>query len=269
MNQEPPPTRPQPFDDAQAKPAASEQYVRVPLPRSAPYMTYTIIGVTAVFYVLQVASVVLLGNPTTFSNIDWLALYGSRINDSIQAGQVWRLLTPALLHGSPMHLFFNMYALYSLGIGLERYFGHQRFLLLYVLGAFTGNVASFLFTGGAYSVGASTAIFGLIGAEGVFFYQNRKLFGEEARRAIGNVIFVAAINLFIIGSLPFIDNWGHIGGLVGGLMFTSFAGPLWDVETNLFGYSLVDRRPAREVLIGAAVVVFIFGALALWGMVRA
>ena len=110
-----------------------------------------------------------------------------------------------------------------MGTSLERYFGHRRFLLLYVLGAFAGNVASFLFTTG-FSVGASTAIFGLIGAEGVFLYQNRKLFGSEARRALGNVIFVAAINLFIIGSLPYIDNWGHIGGLIGGLMFTSCAG---------------------------------------------
>jgi hypothetical protein len=51
-------------------------------------------------------------------------------------------------------------------------------------------------------------------------------------------------------------------------MFTWFAGPLWAVESNLFGHSLVDKRPARDVLIGAAVVVFIFGALTLWGLVR-
>jgi rhomboid protease GluP len=260
---------PQPFDDAQGKPVPPQQPIRVPLPRSAPYMTYALIGVTVTVYVLQVASVAVFGYPVSSTNIDWLELYGARINDFIRAGQVWRLLTPALLHGSILHIFFNMYALFSLGTSLERYFGRSRFLILYALGAFTGNVASFLFTSGSYSVGASTAIFGLIGAEGVFLYQNRKLFGAEARRALGNVIFVAAINLFIIGSLPFIDNWGHIGGLLGGLMFTSLAGPVWQVESNMLGsYSLVDRRSAREVLTSAAAVVLVFGALALWGMIR-
>lgn len=244
-----------------------QQAVRLQIPQSAPYVTYSIIGVTAVFYILQIASVILYGYPTTYGNIDWLELFGARINDFIQAGQVWRLITPALLHGSLPHIFFNMYALFSLGTSLERYFGHGRFFWLYILGAFAGNVSSFLFTDG-YSVGASTAIFGLIGAEGVFLYQNRKLFADRFRSAIGNVIFIAAINLFLIGSLPGIDNWGHIGGLVGGLMFTSFAGPLWTVEANLLGYSLVDKRPSRNVLIGAVVVLFIFGMLALWGMVR-
>ena len=150
-----------------------QQPIRVPIPQSAPYVTYAIIGVTVAFYILQIASVAMFGYPTSYGNIDWLELFGARINDFIRAGQVWRLLTPALLHGSIPHIFFNMYALYSLGIGLERYFGRQRYLVLYVLGAFTGNVTSFLFTTG-YSVGASTAIFGLIGAEAVFLLQDRK-----------------------------------------------------------------------------------------------
>ena len=245
-----------------------QQVVRVSLPQAAPYVTYAIIAVTVVFYILQIVSVSVFGYPVSFTNMDWLELYGARINEFILAGQFWRLLTPALLHGSPTHIFFNMYALFSLGTNLERYFGHSRFLLLYVLGAFAGNVASFLFTTG-YSVGASTAVFGLIGAEGVFLYQNRKLFGSETNRAIGNIVFIAAVNLLIIGSLPFIDNWGHIGGLVGGLMFTALAGPLWDVESNLLGsYTLADKRPARDVLVGAAAVFFVFGALALWGMLR-
>jgi rhomboid protease GluP len=249
------------------QPAQPQQPVRVALPQSAPYVTYAVIGVTVAFYIVQVVSVVVFGYPTTYGNIDWLELFGARINDFIRAGQVWRLLTPALLHGSIPHIFFNMYALFSLGTSLERYFGHRRFFVLYVLGAFAGNVTSFLFTTG-YSVGASTAIFGLIGAEGIFLYQNRKLFADRFRSAIGNVIFIAAINLFVIGSLPGIDNWGHIGGLIGGLIFTWFAGPMWAVESNLFGYSLVDKRPLRDVITGAAVVMFIFGALTLWGLVR-
>ena len=230
------------------------------MPRSAPYVTYSIIGVTVFFYVLQFLSTYLFGR-------DLLVLYGARINEAILAGELWRFLTPALLHGSLPHIAFNMYALLSFGTSLERHFGHGRFFLLYVLGAFTGNVASFLFSPG-YSVGASTAIFGLLGAEAVFLIQNRKVFPGQFRSAIGNIIFIAAINLFIIGSLPGIDNWGHIGGLLGGLMFTSFAGPKWDIEGIHPGYHLVDRRPVRSVIVGAATVVLIFGALAMWGMMR-
>jgi rhomboid protease GluP len=223
-------------------------------------VTYTIIAITVLCYVLQLLGEYAFGR-------DILVIYGARINEAILAGELWRFLTPALLHGSLPHIAFNMYALLSFGTSLERYFGHGRFFLLYVLGAFTGNVASFLFSPG-YSIGASTAIFGLLGAEAVFLIQNRKAFPGQFRSAIGNIIFIAAINLFIIGSLPGIDNWGHIGGLIGGLMFTSFAGPLWEIEGVYPAYHLVDRRSFRAVITGAAVVILIFGALAMWGMAR-
>ncbi|HJQ13229.1 MAG TPA: rhomboid family intramembrane serine protease [Anaerolineales bacterium] len=259
MNETPPvPESPQP----------PPQSVRVPMPQSAPYVTYTIIGITVAFYVLQLVSVWALGYAIPGLGMDWLEYYGARVNEAILAGEVWRFLTPALLHGSLPHIAFNMYALLSFGTGLERHFGHLRFFLLYLLGAFAGNVASFLFTGGSYSIGASTAIFGLLGAEAVFLIQNRKSFPGQFRGAIGNIIFIAAINLFIIGALPGIDNWGHIGGLVGGLMFTSFAGPLWEIEGVYPAYHLVDKRSFQAVLIGAAVVTMIFGALAVWGFVR-
>ena len=253
MNEHPPLSTPE------AGPVS--QPVRVALPSSAPYVTYAIIGVTVVFYLLQLATDLLLG-------YDIPVLFFIKSNELIREGQVWRLLTPALLHGSLAHIGFNMYALFSFGTNLERYFGHGRFLLLYGIGAFTGNVASFIMTD-ANSLGASTAIFGLIAAEGVFLYQNRRLFAGQFRSAISNIIFVAAINLFVIGSLPGIDNWGHIGGLLGGLAFTWFAGPVWEVESDFVGgFRLVDRRPVREIAIGAAVVLSVFGALALWGILR-
>lgn len=242
------------------QPPPPRQSVRVEMPRLAPYVTYTIIGITVFFYVLQLLSEYALGN-------DILVIYGARINEAILAGELWRFLTPALLHGSLPHIAFNMYALLSFGTSLERFFGHGRFFLLYVLGAFAGNVASFLFSLG-YSVGASTAIFGLLGAEAVFLIQNRKVFPGQFRSAIGNIIFIAAINLFVIGSLPGIDNWGHVGGLIGGLMFTSFAGPLWEIEGIYPTYRPVDRRSFQSVMIGAAMVILIFGGLAMWGMIR-
>ena len=244
-------------------PVPAPQAVRVSLPQIAPYVTYAIIGVTVVVYLLQLATQALL-------QYDIPALVFMKSNELIRSGQVWRFLTPALVHSSSSiaHIGFNMYALFSFGTSLERHFGHGRFLLLYVLGAFTGNVASFIMTD-ANSLGASTAIFGLLAAEGVFLYQNRRMFAGQFRSAIGNIIFIAAINLFLIGSMPGIDNWGHIGGLLGGLAFAWFAGPVWDVESDLVGgFRLVDRRPTQEIVIGAAIVLAVFGALALWGILR-
>jgi len=186
-------------------------------------------------------------------------------------------MTPVLLHASIPHILFNMYALYVIGVGLELHFGHWRYFLLYMIGGFTGNVLSFLFSSG-YSVGASTAIFGLIGAEGVFLYQNRQLFSRRFGSAIGNVIFIVVLNL-VIDVFPGsgIDYWGHIGGLLGGLIFTWFAGPRLGVEAVYEGLSmpgmapaarLVDQRESREVVTGTAIVLLIFGALAVYGMIH-
>ena len=230
------------------------------MPSIPPTATYALIGVTVVVYILQILSAALLGDSAY--GIDWVTLYGARINEAIYAGQWWRFITPVFLHGSMSHIFFNMYALFSIGSFMERHFGHGRFLLLYFLGAFAGNVLSFLFTEG-YSVGASTAVFGLIAAEVIFFYQNRKLFGSYARQAIGNAIFIIAINLFI-GLAPNIDNWGHIGGLLGGVMFAWFTGPRWMAVGLPPQMSLHDEREPREVFTGAALTALLFGGLAAW-----
>ncbi len=248
------------------EPPPAARLVRVTLPTSVPYMTYTLIGITTAVYLLQLASQSLLG-------ADLPAAVGAKANDLIRAGQLWRLLTPILLHASIPHIAFNMYALWLFGVGLERHFGRWRFLLLYLLGGFTGNVLSFLLSSGL-SVGASTAIFGLVGAEGIFLLQNRKLFSNQFGRAIGNVVFVVAVNLALGAVTPGIDNWGHVGGLLGGLIFTWFAGPLWQVHESVEPGSLqpalrlIDEREPRMVVTGAAAVILIFGAIAVIGMVH-
>jgi len=234
------------------------------LPDVVPSVTHGIVGLTVAVYVLQLLSAFLFGYAGPDLPLDWLEFFGARINSFIQAGEIWRFLTPVLLHASVPHILFNMYALVSFGTDLERHFGHGRFLLLYLLGAFAGNVLSFLLTRG-YSVGASTAVFGLVGAEGMFLYQNRKLFGRQVRRAIGNVAFIVIVNL-LLGLSPGIDNWGHVGGLLGGLMFTWFAGPLWEVEGTPPALHLEDKRQPRQIFTGAALVVFLFGILALAGI---
>ena len=257
MNENPlPPFRPETVPPTTA--------VRVPLPAAVPTVTYAILGLTIAVYILQFASVAIFG--LSPQGIDWLELYGARINVLIRAGEVWRFFTPALLHASVPHILFNMYALFAFGPSLERNFGHKRFLLLYVLSAFTGNVFSFFLMGDSgYSVGASTAIFGLVGAEGLFLYQNRSLFGDQVRRAISNIVFVVIVNL-VISLVPGVDLWGHIGGLLGGLIFTWFAGPRWEVKGIYPSFQLADQRDVRDVVLGILAVFIPFAFLAVGGM---
>jgi rhomboid protease GluP len=219
-----------------------------------PFVAYVLLAVTVILYLLQMASEAFLGT-------DLPALLGMKINEYILAGQVWRFFTPALLHGSIMHIAFNMYALAVIGAPLEQRFGHGRFLALYTAGAFSGNVFSFLLSADA-SLGASTAIFGLLGAEIVFFYQNRRILGSRARAALQNVLTIAGINL-LIGLSPGIDNWGHLGGLAGGLLFTWFAGPQLLLEGMYPSFTLTDERGESASLFALALVFAFFGALAL------
>jgi rhomboid protease GluP len=241
------------------EPVPTTQTVRVALPPLVPIATYIILGFTVLIYLLQMASMAVL-------NDDLPLMLGARINSAIREGEIWRFITPAFLHLSPTHIFFNMYALLSVGSFLERHFGHGRFIALYFLGAFTGNVFSFLLTGeNSLSAGASTALFGLIAAEGIFFYQNKKIFGSQARKALGNTAFIIIINLFIGLSLGF-DNWGHLGGFLGGAMFAWFAGPRWEVAGISPDLHLEDQRESHEIILGAGVVMIIFSALAVWGI---
>jgi rhomboid protease GluP len=242
--------------------APAPQAVSVAFPNAAPYATYLIIGVTVFVFLLQGLSKLLL------DGMDLPAIFFIKSNELIRSWQVWRLVTPILLHGNILHIGLNMYALFSLGTGLERHFGHGRFILLYLIGAFVGNVASLLLSGTDYSLGAGTAIFGLLSAEGVFLFQNRRLFGQQARRAIGNVIFIGALNLFILSLLPGVDIWANIGGLFGGLFFAWYAGPLWDIEAASSGFVFVDRRSMREVILGALTVAAVFSAVAVWWIMR-
>ncbi len=139
------------------------------MPQTRPVITYIFMGLNILVFLLQQVSQATQGE-------DLVAMLGLKVNELIVLGQYWRLLTPMFLHGDILHLGFNMYALYIFGPSLERYFGHLRFITLFILSGFAGNVLSFMLSA-APSLGSSTAIFGLLGAEGVFLYRNRRLFG--------------------------------------------------------------------------------------------
>jgi len=226
--------------------------MRVKMPNRKPIVTFTLIGVTTAVFMVQFLIETLTGN-------DLLFLYGGKINSLIRIGQVWRLITPVLLHGSILHLATNMYGLYILGRGLEMYYGHGRFLLLYLLSAFAGNVLSFVLTE-TPSLGASTAIFGLLAARAVFIYQNRKLYGpNRTRQAIINLILVLFINLaygFMYSTS--IDNMGHIGGFLGGIFFAWKGGPLLRISGQPPFFDIVDARKSREITLASLAVIIGF-----------
>lgn len=145
----------------------------------------------------------LLGGTRSF------AISFGMIPSAIAQGEWWRLITSTLLHGSILHLLFNMYALYWLGPQLERALGHSRFAALYVLSALGGSVASYWFSDLlTVSVGASGAIFGLITATIVI--------GREMRTDVSQLIVLLGINVIIGFAQPGIDWRAHFGGAVTG-----------------------------------------------------
>jgi len=216
------------------------------LPRKL-YFAHYVIGVTVLVYLLQNFSELFLG-------YDLPVFLGAKINQFIEQGQLWRLITPVLLHGSLIHIGFNMYALYSLGPNLERKYGVWPFLALYLIGGVWGNTLSFLHSPNP-SLGASTAIFGLIAAQGVYIYKNRFLLGSAARPLLINISMVILINL-MLGFSPGIDNWGHVGGLLGGLFYAWFAGPSFGIMENSFGQSVVVKDDTQPKLIFGAGIIF-------------
>jgi len=220
--------------------------VRVETPDTKPAVTYALLGFTVLIYLLQ------LGCETLFK-IDYPFLIGGKFNELILQGELWRLITPVFLHGSIMHVAFNMYALFVVGPSLERAYGHWRFTALYFLSAYAGNVLSFSLSPNP-SLGSSTAIFGLVAAQAVFFYQNRKLFGVQARAVLTNSLVVIAINLFY-GLQPGsrIDNYGHLGGMIGGAFFAWLGGPLWKVEgLPPASLKVVDQREQNQAVMAGS-----------------
>jgi rhomboid protease GluP len=234
-----------------------------------PYVTYGLIGVTVFVYLLQLGGVILTG-------YDVVAVLGIKSNREIMQGQLWRLFTPMFLHSNVLssggmfqitailHIGFNMYALRLFGPGLERNYGRWQFLALYLVSGFTGTVASFVFVDNP-SLGASTAIFGLMAAQGVLAYQNRSVFGQRARAILISILNLAVIN-FLLGFAPGIDNWGHLGGFIGGLLVAWFGGPLYKIEGLPPQQQIVNQRSASD-FIRSAVAAFVLFAFLTGGVI--
>jgi membrane associated rhomboid family serine protease len=145
----------------------------------------------------------------------WLQLFALD-KAAVQDGEYWRLVTPVFVHGSLLHLGFNMYALWIIGPTVETLYGSPRFLLIYVVCAAAGSAASYVFSSAQYSVGASGAVFGLFGVLLVADRVHKPALTRNARNLTMQIGGLIAINLVIGFTIPGIDNAAHIGGLLAG-----------------------------------------------------
>lgn len=221
-----------------------------------PVLTYLLVAVNVAIFLAGLASPAIEGQ---------LFVDGSLFPPFVALeGQVYRLLTAMFLHGGIGHIFFNMYALYVIGATVEPIFGRARFLLIYVLGGLTGSLLSLLL--GDFlspSVGASGAVFALFAAEAVHLYQHRGVYAN-VRSRLRHMLFLIGMNLFI-GLVPGsrIDNWGHIGGVLGGLLLAWRIAPRMPRPSapprSMREFAQGDRNPLRLRL--PEVVLYIFALI--------
>jgi rhomboid protease GluP len=237
------------------------------VPMAKPMASRAILGVLlAMFFVQVIYAIVRYGSWMTFTGSDIRALVdlGAKVNPYIAQGEVWRLFTATLLHDGIIHLMFNLYALFALGPMLEAYIGPRRFLIIYVLGGLFGSLLSYAFSQ-SISVGASGAIFGIIGATTVYFFRYRNNFGAQGRAILQNMIVVIVINLIFGLGAGYIDNWGHIGGLLGGALVAIGLMPQYEppavVRYGAQPLQEVNRRNWEWVWVIFCTLVFVGGVI--------
>jgi rhomboid protease GluP len=238
------------------------QMVRVSTLHVVPVATYSILILTVCVYLLQVAGQYLVKTDSWTALGLFVTSLGDKSNTLIRAGQLWRLLTPVFLHDTSLpygglHLVFNMFLLHLYGRGLESRYGHVRFMLLYFLSAFAGNVFSFMLSP-ENTLGSSPAIYGLLAAEAVFLLQKRKVMRSQVSGSLLGLLVMAAINIYLGRTSVLIDNFAHIGGLLGGLVFAWFGGPRWKLEGTLPSLQMVDEREGHGAVAGVSMVLLIF-----------
>ncbi|MGB9377584.1 MAG: rhomboid family intramembrane serine protease [Mycobacteriales bacterium] len=174
-------------------------------------VTIGIIGINVAVFLLVAATTpaaLTAGVVTTIH--ERFALIGSQV----ATGQYYRVFTSAFLHYGPLHLAFNMYALWLFGQELERLYGRLRFIAIYLISAFGGGVLAYLISNPNRALaGASGAVFGLFGA---YFITARKMGAQT-----GGLIALVAINLALGFVIPNIGWQAHVGGLITGAAFTA------------------------------------------------
>jgi len=231
------------------------------LPQQARYTTILLSVNVFLFGLMLLASIQARGGELSgnllFGSIDVVTLvrFGAKYGFLIAEGEWWRFVTPVFLHGSLNHLGFNSLVLFDLGPAVEGLYGPHKFFVLYIATGAASFGLSYLWHPTVPSVGASGAIFGLIGVMIAYGYRNRRGAGEAVR----NMFVRWALYMLLFGLIvPGIDNAAHIGGLVAGIGFGTVVSDLPEVTHSgiqmwkilravaflvvLFGFIMVGLR---------------------------
>jgi rhomboid protease GluP len=171
-------------------------------------VTCILIGLIALVYLLMS----LAGGS---QNTGVLVAFGANYTPAIKGGEYWRLITCNFLHIGFMHLLLNTVALISLGGFAETLFRKIKYSLLILLSGVGASLASFVFNPEAISAGASGSVFGLVGALMVYAWKDPRFLRSGI---VSSLVVLVLINLVFGFVVPYIDNAGHIGGLVSGLV---------------------------------------------------
>ncbi len=205
-----------------------------------PYVTIGILGVIGLIY-LYIA----MTNDLDFANTFCVSQY------HVRSGEIYRLLTGAFIHIDLIHILCNCYALFMIGNMVEGYYGRKKYVVIYLVSAICGSLLSICMSS-TPSLGASGAIFGLLGSLLYFGYHYRVYFGSVI---IGKVVPVIIINLAIGFMIPSIDNFAHIGGLIGGFLISKALG----INSKDKKSDKINGLIMTVIYIGFLVVLGIFG----------
>ncbi len=214
-----------------------------------PTLTYVLIGIIALVQLGAMAS----GAGATGSQFGGSELIsdGAVSRPAVADGEVWRVLTAGFLHAGLLHLMFNAFALYILGSMLEPAIGRLRFATIYFVSLLAGSFGALLVEPDALTVGASGAIFGLMGAA-IVVMRNRGINPMESGLGLW-----LGINLVFTFAIPGISIGGHLGGLIGGALAAAL---MFDLRDRVRMPQLVPVLLAASV--GGASIV---GSIALSG----
>ncbi|MBU3158302.1 rhomboid family intramembrane serine protease [Clostridium frigoris] len=182
--------------------------------KDKPWITIIIIAINILMYVVTAYLSYISSGSVLNSDTNVLVLLGAKVNELINQGQYYRLVTCMFLHGGIVHVAVNMYSLYAIGPMVESVYGKTKYLAIYFISGIGASIFSYIFST-SISIGASGAIFGLLGAVLVFAITSKGKTGSGFIKSILSVIF---INIFIGVTMPGIDNFAHMGGLIGGML---------------------------------------------------
>jgi len=197
-------------------------------------------------------------NPMLGPEATVLADLGAKITSKIvNDGEWWRLIAPMFLHAGLFHLLVNMIMLWRLGANLEAAFGTIRISLIYFLSGLFGVLMSAIFLPLIMGVGASGAIYGLVGALFGDFYHNHQYIKDGKYCYLTQLIASSLIGL-AIGLFPLLDNFGHIGGWICGIVASTvfLSGAIKDPRTGKANYKTFAVLTSLALLIIMFIVAF-------------